>query len=35
MEDYVKEAPRAGATLMLKNEPVSAVSRQDYCSKAG
>ena len=23
MEEYVREAPRAGATLMLKNEPVS------------
>jgi hypothetical protein len=24
MEEYVREAPRAGAMLMLKNEPVSA-----------
>lgn len=26
MEDYVKDAPRAGATLMLKNEPVSGAN---------
>jgi len=26
MEDYVKEAPRSGGTLMWKNEPVSAAA---------